>query len=106
MIADVESIFFNVDDFATSAVYSSHDGDIASATITIIFDTTSDLGGTDYGMAEMAEASIKLSDVPNPKIYDKLTVDGVVYTVRMKTKSVAGVASVLLEADQRQKGGL
>ena len=101
-IVSDNSIFFNNDDFAVAAKYSSKDGSIVSASISVILDLEVDLGGTDYGMAEMASVWLKASDVPNPAIYDEITIGGTVYIVRTRARGAGGVLQVMVESDRRQ----
>jgi hypothetical protein len=96
------AIFFNENEFAVAAVYNSHDGTIVSASISVIIDLDADLGGTDFGAAEYASVWLKLSDVPRPAIYDKLTIGAREYTVRTRAAGAQGVVRVMCQADQRQ----
>jgi hypothetical protein len=101
-----DAVFFNTDDFAVSAKYSSKNGTIISAAITVILDLDADLGGAAYGQANMASIWLKTADVARPAVYDEITIGTTVYTVRARGSGAQGVVQVYADTDQRHNGGV
>jgi hypothetical protein len=100
--SDVSDVFFDTDDFADTGKYSSHDGTIVSAAVTVLFEAGGDLVQTEFGAAMQERVHVKKSDVPRPAAYDELTVDGTVYIVRNRFGGGGGVWVLIVEADPRQ----
>jgi hypothetical protein len=98
---DIDDVFFNTDEFAISAVYNSKDGTITEKSIDIIFDESTTLQDAEYGAAGTSIAYVKKSDVSSPKIYDTITISGVIYTVRQRISGDLYVWTLSLESDER-----
>lgn len=101
MVSDLDSVFFNTNEFADSAVYNSKDGAISNKAIKIIIDYNVNPQATEYGTAEMATIHVKRSDVSRPEIYDTIIFDEIEFVVRQKI-SGGDVAVLSCEASKRQ----
>lgn len=101
MVSDLDSVFFNTNDFADSAIYNSKDGTISNKAIKIIIDNNIALSDANYGMNEIATITLKKSDVDLPKIYDTITAGTTIYTVRQRISGDGYVWVVAVETDQR-----
>ena len=99
---DIETVYFNDAEFADDAIYNSHDSSIVDKAIKVILDLGADLGGTDYGAAEMVSIVLKLIDIPRPAIYDNIVINGTSYTIKQSTGGAGGVVTVTAETDRRQ----
>lgn len=103
--SDIDAVFLNTDEFAIDAVYNSKDGTIVDKDIKVIREQLVNLQQTDYGAAGMESFLIAESDIPDPVIYDTITVGTDVYTVRNRVNGSDGTWSVMCHVDQRQSPG-
>lgn len=101
MNSDIENIFFNTNEFADSAIYNSKDGTISHKAIKVVIDNNIALSDANYGMNEIATITLKKTDVNLPKIYDTITVDTTIYTVRQRISGDGYVWVLAVETDQR-----
>ena len=104
MAVDVSNVFFNDTEFADDGVYNSADATIVNKAIKVILDLGADLGGTDYGVADLVSVTLKLVDVPRPAIYDtwKSDASGIVYTLGQRIGGGGEVVTMTAEEDARQ----
>lgn len=100
--SDIDAVFFNTNDFAFDANYTSKDGSISSKAIKVIPDFNVDLTRTDYGAADICSFLVKKSDIPSPAIYDTLVFETITYTVRQRVLGDNYIWNLVCEADQRQ----
>lgn len=107
MATDLDNVFFNDTEFADDAVYNSNDGTIVDKAMKVILDLSADLGGTDYGVADLVSITLKLADVPRPAVYDKIAIASTTYTIVNSIGGSGGAVTVAAETDRRQTvGGL
>jgi len=102
MAVDVENVFFNNAEFADDGVYNSADGTIVDKAIKVILDLGADLGGTDYGVADLVSITLKLVDVPRPLIYDTVVINSKTYTLGQRISGGGEVVTMTAEEDARQ----
>ena len=101
MATDVENVFFNDTEFADDGIYNSSDGTIVDLAIKVILDLGSDLGSTEYGVADLVSITLKTSDVPEPAVYDTVMINSVSYKIGQRIGGAGGVVTVTAEADER-----
>lgn len=99
---DITNVFFNMSEFAYKAVYNSSSSNIVDKDILVVIEYEDDLELTSSGQAAEARISLKTSDVPRPSIYDTITIDGIVYTVRETVRRGFGMVTAVCNYDERQ----
>ncbi|MBT9158673.1 MAG: hypothetical protein DDT36_01691 [Firmicutes bacterium] len=101
--ADVANVFLNVNDFAVGAVYNSTASGIINRAIRVILDFNAKLSPTEFGSADTATIYVRAADIPNPVIYDVITIATVPYIVQTRINGDAdGIWALSCITDKRQ----
>lgn len=102
LLVDIEEVVFDVDHFASAAVYQSvSGGEALPITVVPSYGREPAQSGYGRGVAAEAMALVKVSEVPNPAYRDKLTINGRQWRVAEVIEGDGRTWSLALVDDQR-----
>lgn len=99
---DVQTVFFNLDEFAESGTYTAFADKSVVENVPCIVERQSE-GQENYGVSDKATVLVPESSVATPERLDTLTVGGTTYTILSRIYNEFGVWSLSAETTEKHK---